>query len=77
MPDASFDAAVSVFGAMFAPDHEQAASELTRVTRPGGRIGLATWTPDGFIGEMLKVVSGHVPPPAGVASPLSGDRRPT
>ena len=55
---------------MFAPDHEQAAAELARVTRPGGRIGLATWTPDGFIGEMLKVVAGHVPPPAGVSSPL-------
>jgi len=70
VPSASFDAVLSVFGAMFAPDHEQAAAELTRVVRPGGRIGLATWTPDGFIGEMLKVVSGHVPPPAGVASPL-------
>jgi SAM-dependent methyltransferase len=70
MPDASFDATLSVFGSMFAPDHEQAAAEMTRVTRPGGRIGLATWTPDGFIGEMLKVVAGHVPPPAGVASPL-------
>jgi SAM-dependent methyltransferase len=71
MPDASFDATLSVFGSMFAPDHEQAASELVRVTRPGGRIGLATWAPDGFIGEMFKVVGGHVPPPAGVASPLS------
>ena len=69
-PDAAFDAVLSVFGSMFAPDHEQAAAELARVCRPGGRIGLATWTPDGFIGEMLKVVAGHVPPPAGVASPL-------
>jgi len=68
--DASFDAAVSVFGSMFAPNHAKAASELARVTRPGGKIALATWTPDGFIGEMLKVVAGHVPPPAGVASPL-------
>jgi ubiquinone/menaquinone biosynthesis C-methylase UbiE len=68
--DASFDAVVSVFGAMFAPDHEKAFAELARVCRPGGRIGLATWTPDGFIGEMLKVVSQHVPPPPGVASPL-------
>jgi ubiquinone/menaquinone biosynthesis C-methylase UbiE len=69
-PDASFDAVVSVFGAMFAPDHAAAAAELARVCRPGGRIGLATWTPDGFIGEMLKVVSAHVPPAPGVASPL-------
>jgi SAM-dependent methyltransferase len=70
LPDASFDAVLSVFGSMFAPNHRQAAAELTRVVRPGGRIGLATWTPDGFIGEMLKVVAGHVPPPAGVSSPL-------
>jgi ubiquinone/menaquinone biosynthesis C-methylase UbiE len=69
-PDASFDAVVSVFGAMFAPDHAKAFVELARVCRPGGRIGLATWTPDGFIGEMLKVVSAHVPPAPGVASPL-------
>jgi ubiquinone/menaquinone biosynthesis C-methylase UbiE len=69
-PDGSFDAVLSVYGAMFAPNQHQAASELARVCRPGGRIGLATWTPDGFIGEMLKVVAGHVPPPAGVASPL-------
>jgi SAM-dependent methyltransferase len=68
--DRSFDAVLSVFGSMFAPDQQRAAAELARVTRPGGRIGLATWTPDGFIGEMLKVVTGHVPPPAGVASPL-------
>jgi SAM-dependent methyltransferase len=71
LPDESFDAVLSVFGSMFAPDHRAAAAELVRVCRPGGRIGLATWTPDGFIGEMLKVVSGHVPPPPGVASPLS------
>jgi SAM-dependent methyltransferase len=69
-PDASFDAVISVYGSMFAPNHAQTAAELVRVTRPGGRIGLATWTPDGFIGEMLKVVSAQVPPPPGVASPL-------
>ena len=69
-PDASFDAVVSVYGAMFAPDHAKAFAELARVCRPGGRIGLATWTPDGFIGEMLKVVAAHVPPAPGVASPL-------
>jgi ubiquinone/menaquinone biosynthesis C-methylase UbiE len=68
--DRSFDAVLSVFGSMFAPNQQKAASELARVCRPGGRIGLATWTPDGFIGEMLKVVTAHVPPPAGVASPL-------
>jgi ubiquinone/menaquinone biosynthesis C-methylase UbiE len=69
-PDASFDAVLSVYGAMFAPNQRQAAAEISRVCRPGGRIGLATWTPEGFIGEMLKVVAAHVPPPAGVASPL-------
>jgi SAM-dependent methyltransferase len=68
--DRSFDTVLSVFGSMFAPDQQRAAGELARVVRPGGRIGLATWTPDGFIGEMLKVVTGHVPPPPGVASPL-------
>jgi SAM-dependent methyltransferase len=68
--DRSFDAVLSVFGAMFAPDHARAAAELTRVSRPGGRIGLAAWTPDGFIGEMLKVVAAHVPPVPGLASPL-------
>jgi SAM-dependent methyltransferase len=68
--DRSFDAVLSVFGSMFAPDQERAAAELARVCRPGGRIGLATWVPDGFIGQMLKVVTAHVPPPAGVASPL-------
>ncbi len=68
--DGGFDAVVSVFGAMFAPDHDRAAAELLRVCRPGGRIALATWTPDGFIGRMLKVVAAHVPPAPGVASPL-------
>ena len=69
-PDERFDAVLSVFGSMFAPDHVQAAAELLRVCRPGGRIGLATWTPDGFIGEMFRVVAAHVPPTPGVASPL-------
>ena len=69
-PDRSFDAVLSVFGSMFAPNHRQAAIELARVCEPGGRIGLATWTPDGFIGEMLKVVAAHVPPPPGVPSPI-------
>jgi ubiquinone/menaquinone biosynthesis C-methylase UbiE len=65
-----FDAVLSVFGSMFAPDQSRAAEEILRVCKPGGRIGLATWTSDGFIGQMLKVVASHVPPAAGVASPL-------
>jgi len=65
-----FDAVLSVFGAMFAPDHRRTAAEIARVTRPGGRIALASWTPDGFIGQMFAVVSRHVAPPAGVPSPL-------
>jgi SAM-dependent methyltransferase len=69
-PDGSFDAAVSVFGAMFAPDHAQAAAELLRVCRHGGTIALASWTPDGFIGELFRMVAAHVPPPAGLRSPM-------
>jgi len=69
-PDALFDAVTSVFGCMFAPDHPQAAAELLRVCRPGGTIALASWTPEGFIGELFRTVSAHVPPPAGVQSPL-------
>jgi ubiquinone/menaquinone biosynthesis C-methylase UbiE len=68
--DSEFDAVTSVFGSMFAPDHERAAAELARVVKPGGKIGLATWTPDGFIGELLRAVAQHVPPAAGVASPI-------
>ena len=68
--DGEFDAVTSLFGAMFAPDHAKAAEELLRVCRPGGTIALASWTPDGFIGEMLKVVAAYVPPAPGVASPL-------
>jgi SAM-dependent methyltransferase len=68
-PDASFDAVTSVFGSMFAPDHERAAAELLRVCRPGGTIALASWTPDGFIGEFFRTVAAHVPPPPGVRSP--------
>jgi SAM-dependent methyltransferase len=69
-PDASFDAVVSVFGSMFAPDHRRAAAELVRVTRPGGTIALASWTPDGFVGAMFRTVAGYVPPPPGLASPM-------
>lgn len=68
--DGSFDAAVSVFGSMFAPDHPKAAAELVRVTRPGGTIALASWTPGGFIGAMFRTVAEHVPPPDGLASPM-------
>ena len=69
-PDESYDAVISVFGSMFAPDHRRAAAELVRVTRPGGTIALASWTPDSFIGSMFKTVASHVPPPPGLASPL-------
>jgi ubiquinone/menaquinone biosynthesis C-methylase UbiE len=68
--DDSFDTALSTFGVMFTPNADRTAAELQRVVRPGGRIGVANWTPDGFIGRMFKVVGAHVPPPAGVPSPL-------
>jgi SAM-dependent methyltransferase len=64
-----FDAVLSTFGVMFAPDHASAARELLRVTRPGGRIGMANWTPEGFIGRLFRIVGAHVAPPAGVRSP--------
>jgi SAM-dependent methyltransferase len=69
-PDASFDAVTSVFGSMFAPNHAQAAAELLRVCRPGGTIALASWTPEGFVGELFRTIGAHVPPPAGVPSPM-------
>jgi len=69
-PDGSFDVVLSTFGAMFAPDHERTAAEVWRVCRPGGRIGLANWTPAGFIGQLLRVVAGYVPPAAGMQSPV-------
>jgi ubiquinone/menaquinone biosynthesis C-methylase UbiE len=69
-PDASFDAVLSTFGSMFAPDQEQAARELLRVCRTGGRIGMANWTPEGFIGEMFRATGRHVPPPAGLKPPV-------
>ncbi|HUH61208.1 MAG TPA: class I SAM-dependent methyltransferase [Candidimonas sp.] len=68
-PDASFDAVVSTFGVMFTPDQDKAAAELVRVCRPGGKIGLANWTPEGFIGQVFKTIGKHMPPPAGVKSP--------
>ena len=67
--DASFDAALSTFGVMFAPDHPRAARELLRVVKSGGRIGLANWTPEGFIGRLFKLIGGYVAPPAGLKSP--------
>ena len=68
--DASFDVVVSTFGAMFAPDPARVAAEMLRVCRPGGRIGMANWTPSGFVGQFLKTVGARVPPPAGVPSPV-------
>jgi SAM-dependent methyltransferase len=67
--DASFDVVLSTFGAMFTPDHARPAREMLRVTRHGGRIGLANWTPEGFIGQLFKVVGTYLPPPAGLKSP--------
>lgn len=68
--DGSFDVALSTFGVMFAPDQERAAGELLRVVRPGGRIGLANWTPSGFIGGLFDLMATFVPPPAGLRSPM-------
>ena len=68
-PDGGFDAVVSTFGVMFTPDQDKAAAELMRVCRPGGKIGLANWTPDGFIGHVFKTIGKHLPPPAGIKSP--------
>lgn len=72
--DDSFDCVLSTFGVMFSPDHEQAAAEMLRVVRRNGRIGLANWTPDSFIGHVFKTLGKHVAPPKGVRSPaLWGD----
>ena len=67
--DASFDAVLSTFGVMFAPDHARSAAEMARVCRSGGRIGMANWTPGGFIGQLFKVLGRHLPPPAGAQPP--------
>jgi len=67
--DESFDVVLSTFGVMFTPNQERAASELMRVTRSGGRIGLANWTPEGFIGQLFKTIGKHVAPPAGLKPP--------
>ena len=67
--DASFDVVLSTFGAMFTPDHTRPAREMLRVLRDGGRIGLANWTPEGFIGQLFKVIGAYLPPPVGLKSP--------
>ena len=67
--DATFDAVISTFGVMFTPDQDRAASELLRVCRSGGKIGLANWTPEGFIGQVFKTLGKYLPPPAGAKSP--------
>jgi len=67
--DGSFDAVLSTFGAMFTPDHARPAREMLRVVRDGGRIGLANWTPEGFIGQLFRVIGGYIPAPAGLKSP--------
>jgi SAM-dependent methyltransferase len=65
-PDASFDAVLSTCGAMFAPDQERTAAELLRVTRPGGRIGMVNWVPDGYVGALFRAVGRYLPPPPGI-----------
>ena len=67
--EASFDVVLSTFGVMFTPNQQRAASELIRVCRPGGKIGLANWTPEGFIGKLFKTIGKYVPPAPGVRSP--------
>ena len=67
--DAEFDAVLSTFGVMFTPDQDRAAGEMLRVCRSGGKIGLANWTPDSFIGQLFRVLGKHIPPPPGVKSP--------
>jgi SAM-dependent methyltransferase len=68
-PDGSFDTVLSIFGVMFTPNQEQAASELVRVCKAGGRIGLANWTPESFIGQLFKIIGKYVPPAPGIKSP--------
>ena len=67
--DGAFDVVLSTFGAMFTPQHKRPAHEMLRVLRPSGRIGLANWTPEGFIGQLFKVIGAYLPPPAGLKSP--------
>ena len=72
----SFDVALSTFGAMFTPDHTRPAREMLRVVRPGGRIGLANWTPEGFIGQLFNVIGAYLPAPAGLKSPALWGTKP-
>jgi SAM-dependent methyltransferase len=74
-PDASFDVVLSTCGAMFAPDQEQTASELLRVCRPGGRIGMVNWTPDSYVGELFWAIGRYLPPPPGCGPRSSGAAR--
>jgi ubiquinone/menaquinone biosynthesis C-methylase UbiE len=67
--DQSFDVVLSTYGVMFTPNQEQAAREMLRVCKPGGKIGLANWTPEGFIGQMFKTMGKYVPPAPGAKSP--------
>ena len=67
--DKSYDVVMSTFGVMFTADHDKAAGEMLRVCRSGGKIGMANWTPEGFIGQLFKTLGKHLPPPAGVKSP--------
>lgn len=69
--DAEFDCVLSTFGVMFAPDQARAANELVRVCKPGGKIGMCNWTPEGVIGQLFAVIGRYVPPPAGLTSPLA------
>jgi ubiquinone/menaquinone biosynthesis C-methylase UbiE len=74
--DGSFDAVVSTFGCMFAPNPRRTATEMLRVCKRGGKIGMANWSPEGFIGQLFKTIGKHVPPPAGIESPaLWGTRQ--
>ncbi len=68
-PDASFDVVTSTFGAMFAPDQQRTADELLRVLKPGGRLGMASWTPTGWVGRQFALGAGYAPPPAGLRPP--------
>jgi ubiquinone/menaquinone biosynthesis C-methylase UbiE len=69
-PNSSFDLIVSMFGVMFAPRPESAVAEMLRVCRPGGQIAMANWTPGGFTGQLMKIMSAHIPPPSSLPSPL-------
>src|SRR3981081_777125 len=68
-PDASFDVVISTFGVMFTPHQDTAASDIARVCKPGGKIGLANWTPESFIGQLFKTIGNYIPPAPGVKSP--------